>query len=560
MNARYCLTGLILTFAICFGTVAGVDAVERTCGGDPVANTANVLCAAPSGPCTATQVTLGGNLEVTSGGCEFDLGGRALRVTRTFQMVGTGFFAVDNAGDITITSTGKLKARGDFRLSNGQIGQGGLIKLVSGGTLSIAGRIETTGDGAGAVELRATGPLRLESSGVIQANGISSTADEADRFANGGELSAVSVGDSIILAGLVYLNGQNHGSGGALHLQAAGSVEIDQAVEVTGGSGGGGDVDILAGDNVTVTRPIDVDSRSGGGEGGSIAIEAGTDELGGLVPGGSILIDNTRLELSGSPPDGDGGELDLTAPGTIQVLGANSLLRANAGTTSSGSGGDIAVRSGDADVGSVSASDGDVLVQGQVLAQGGGLGGTGGRLELVAGRALILDAPADLTSRVRGGFVTMSAGGNVDVQAPIDVHAMTAPGRGGSATITAGLASNGTLTLARDINAASGAGNGRRQAITLTACTLVVQDGVRIDGRGGTASNGALGGALIRLAAKDSLQLKGTSQYLANPGGDIAIVHPPATAPAVDVGTTFSPVRKEDTSSPVPFPKCGAQS
>src|SRR5689334_7832949 len=62
-------------------------AVARTCGPDPVANTTNVLCA--SGSCTPTQVNVNGSsIEVITGGCDFDLGGRALIFARTFEMAG----------------------------------------------------------------------------------------------------------------------------------------------------------------------------------------------------------------------------------------------------------------------------------------------------------------------------------------------------------------------------------------------------------------------------------------------------------------------------------------
>jgi hypothetical protein len=49
-------------------------AVSRTCGSDAIANTASVLCAPPSGPCTPTSVTMSDNIEVTNGACTFDLG------------------------------------------------------------------------------------------------------------------------------------------------------------------------------------------------------------------------------------------------------------------------------------------------------------------------------------------------------------------------------------------------------------------------------------------------------------------------------------------------------
>jgi len=58
---------------------APASATARSCGDDAIANTASVLCAPPSGPCSATAVTLSANIEVTSSdNCYFDLGGRSL--------------------------------------------------------------------------------------------------------------------------------------------------------------------------------------------------------------------------------------------------------------------------------------------------------------------------------------------------------------------------------------------------------------------------------------------------------------------------------------------------
>ena len=132
---------------------ATAQAVSRSCGTDGVANTANVLCAAPSGPCTATSVTMSASIEVTGGGCLFDLGGRALQVQKTFQMAGTGFIRFVNAGNVTITDTGKLKARGDFVQPNGFIIQGGLISIASSGTITLVdgALIDVAGDASGTI-------------------------------------------------------------------------------------------------------------------------------------------------------------------------------------------------------------------------------------------------------------------------------------------------------------------------------------------------------------------------------------------------------------------------
>ena len=101
------------------------------------------------------------NIDVTSGGCNFDLGGRTLELRKTFQMIGSGSINVTNAGNITITDTGKLKARGDFVMPNGFILGGGTITLTSSGTITHNGVIDVSGDSAGLIRFTATGDVAV---------------------------------------------------------------------------------------------------------------------------------------------------------------------------------------------------------------------------------------------------------------------------------------------------------------------------------------------------------------------------------------------------------------
>ena len=103
------------------------------------------------------------SIEVIAGGCEFDLGGRELSFEKTFEMSGLGFISVIKAGNITITSTGKLKARGDFLKPNDYIIRGGLISLTSTGTIDVDGNIDVAGDSAGSVILVAAEDVILRS-------------------------------------------------------------------------------------------------------------------------------------------------------------------------------------------------------------------------------------------------------------------------------------------------------------------------------------------------------------------------------------------------------------
>ena len=213
---------------VCARPAHAAGSVSRTCGADPVANTASVLCAAPSGPCDATSVTLGAAIDVQAGGCTFDLGGRTFTVNKTFQMTGAGFITVNNAGNITITSTGKLKARGDFVLATatptphatptatpglgsnvptptptqtfvatgppGTI-QGGNITLNSSGTITHAGLLDVSGDSAGIITLNAVGDVQFQSGSETIAVGIASSFDAGE--ADGGTVEVTTSAGNI---------------------------------------------------------------------------------------------------------------------------------------------------------------------------------------------------------------------------------------------------------------------------------------------------------------------------------------------------------------------------
>ena len=302
--------------ALLVSAPSAAGAVVRTCGPDAVANTANVLCAPPSGPCTATQVVLGANVQVTNvaqANCEFDLGTRALRIDKPLEVAGQGFIKVRNAGNITITSTGKLKARGDLVQPNGSIVKGGLISLTSSGSISHNGLLDVSGDSSGNIVLSATGDVTLGSGSNVDGNGISSFADFGQKFADGGGLDITSAAGSIAINGRVTLRGTNQGVGGTVDARADRNVTVNQSIDISGGGGDGGEFSAAAGDRIVVTKAIDADSRAGGGSGGLIDLRAGCDALTcnalqGVVPGGNIDVQGAALTLRGSASDGLGGE------------------------------------------------------------------------------------------------------------------------------------------------------------------------------------------------------------------------------------------------------------
>jgi hypothetical protein len=79
------LVALAVGMIVWGGVATMAWALTRNCGSDAVANTNNVLCAAPSGPCSASSVTMSASIDVTSGGCDFDLGNRGLTVQKTLR-------------------------------------------------------------------------------------------------------------------------------------------------------------------------------------------------------------------------------------------------------------------------------------------------------------------------------------------------------------------------------------------------------------------------------------------------------------------------------------------
>ncbi len=156
-RGRWRVAAIVLGFCVALAQPA--FAIDRTCGANPLTNTTNALCAA--GTCTVVAGHVTTNLDLhrfcTAGpnvglscsgisncggcaaganagavctassqcpgstctfspcsGCVFDLGGRILEIRRTVQMIGGGGqIDLMNAGNVLLTDTAKLKARGD---------------------------------------------------------------------------------------------------------------------------------------------------------------------------------------------------------------------------------------------------------------------------------------------------------------------------------------------------------------------------------------------------------------------------------------------------------------
>ncbi len=559
---------LALLFALVCSTVAvsRADAVVPVpCGTDALANTQNVLCA--NGTCTMTTVRLTTALEVTSGGCEFNLNGRDLFIEKPFQMAGNGFIKVVNADDISILAPGRLQATGEFHQPNGDIIQGGLISLTAVGRIVVDGTaaLDVSGDGGGSVLLFAegtdtviTGQPRaaihfLGGDPVVKGNGTSSFADLGDRYTDGGELTAIAKNGSIVVEGPLSLTGQNGGTGGIVDLQGAIKVETTKEVDLKGGGGGGGEFILTAGDDILVRRSVNCDSSVGGGDGGSMSFAAGEDGIGGTKPGGQLLIDGDStisLTLRGSATDtfgGYGGSLDATSLG--RMLFDSVTMRLDAAVNFDGDGGFLTLDSSDVGFFRVSPTlDGDIqLIGGLISMTSGNDGGDGGSIDLTAGRDLQITADINVHGFGTGGDVAGTAGRAINLGGLIDSTggSPSGDGDGGYIDFEAGLATDegasGNLSITKNVLAFGGAASGGGQTITFAACKVTVDASVKIDGQAGVSATNLSGGSDIELISRRQMILGNNSQYLSNPGGKVLLSHLPGQLPVVGSGVVFNP-------------------
>lgn len=561
----------ILCAVLLVGGFAGeARAVPAVCSANALANTQNVLCA--NGNCSVpTEVRLTTALEVTAGGCEFDLNGRSLFIEKEFQMTGFGFIRVVNANNISVVGAGRLKARGDFVLSAGYYVQGGLISLNATGTITIdgTGSLDVSGDGGGTVFLTAGGDINFVGGDpVMRGNGISNYADLGDRYTDGGELTAISNGGSVIVDAPIVITGQNGGTGGIFDLQGAVNVDVKKPVDVSGGGGGGGEVILTAGDDIFIRRPIDLDSKAGGGDGGSMSLAAGDDFLGGTKAGGDIRIAGTSdigLTMRGSATDtfgGYGGNFDAATPGLILIQNVN--LRLDAATSWDGDGGYLQIDSSDVDFYRVHpVLDGDIQLTGGIISmRSGNLGGDGGGIDLTAGRDLLIGTDIIVNGTDTGGDVAGTAGRAIALGNVIESKGGGASGAGdgGYIDFEAGLGSDegalGNLSIAKNVLAFGGSASGGGQSMTFAACGINVATNTKIDGHAGVSAGNFPGGSDIELISRRPMVLGANSQYLANPGGTITLTHLVGQNPVIGAGVQFDPPYLESILMTTRGPNC----
>ena len=385
----------------------------------------------------AVTIGSGSRIDVASGSMLWNVGSIVLDSNSEMRgkgATGGGNIRIHSEGNITL-NTGATKAKIDVSNSVSV----GDIDLTAAGDIVINGFLlgthsSTATSGGGSVFLDAGGDVIMGTTSKITFTG--------GQQSFGGDLD-VSAGGSASLAGPIDLSG---GSGGFLDVFVDGDFELDDDMDThaTGDAEDGGDVDIFAGENIFLRAKIITNGSNGtfqsGGSAGGLDL---TTEF------GNIVISDV-LRLNAGEPDGDGGDVFFVSSGFVTVS-SSALISSNGG--------------------------------------GGGIstGGLGGDIDIEA--ATDINVVGNMTSigGFGGGFVTLSAGRNVDIFGDIDARTGVPGEFGGDVTIDAGriIQQNGSVfatTLGKvfidgTVDVTGGGcstynGCGAAGAIDVTACGL----------------------------------------------------------------------------------------
>ncbi len=500
-------------------TAADVIAQETNCG--------------PSGNCIISRT-----YEIPADPpCTFDFSGRNVTLASTARFtVGPGEMTL-LAANFTMSAGALIDGQGTG--ASGRGATGGRIRVNASGNCDLGGasgsrsRIDVSSNaGGGLIDIRCGGNASLN--GRLNADNLRSTADGGTIVvAAGGNLTSTSSPQTEITArgGSAAPRG-----GGAISLEAGGDISLatNTILDVTGSSAGsvdisavrnismggvsgngngaagsGATVTISAGWAATISGVIVLNGGTAdptaGGEGGALTIES--------LFGDVVLAGNVRAE--GSGPDGDGGEIDISANGSVRI---------NQGVTLS--------------------------------ARSNGSEGVGGGVSISATLDLVSQAQSatliDVAGGGGGGGLDIEAGRNVTLLGKVDVSGNAAGGVGGDVSILAGAGGSGSMTVGANVDVSGGPCNldfgcGEGGTTDLSACDLTVTSAATV-----TANAPGAAGA-HQLEVRKQLRVDGivTAVKTLSSGSDgsVTIEHHASFPPVL--GTNR--VRPVPTLSPKPF-------
>jgi len=360
-------------------------------------------------------------------GCDLDFGARSVTITSQGVLrIADGAVTLE-AGTLTIATGGFIDGRGNQT----DLTFGGMIDITTSGavTVQISGTatdgINVSGrDGAGTIDITSGGSVTI--AGQLVADGLSSEGD-------GGTIRITATGNiqSLAKSTLSARAGRDAGDSGEFDLDADGRLDLGDAIDLSGPDGG--TLNACAGQDVAV-HAVDADAIGDGGAGGTVNIIGGTSvtTLGAIDARGSTSVDGfggcgggisieadfgdlsfaEKVRAEGASPDGLGGEMDLSAAGSVMLTAAATVSAR--GNGNEGCGGSLSVTAG-LDVTSAGLMDAS-----------GGYGG--GMAEVDANRHVTLSGGLSAAGRAAGGaggFVVVTAGdkggGNLTISSTVDV-------------------------------------------------------------------------------------------------------------------------------------------
>jgi filamentous hemagglutinin family protein len=422
-----------------------------------------------------------GAVKVTTGDLTIDGKGSA---AVTGIISSAAFSSVGNAGDLEVTTTGKLAILNGGRIdsSTGSPGRAGAVTVSAGMLLLVNGGVILSN----ALSSGNAGTVKVSAGDLVIDGGASATTGISSSTAGKGHAGIVDVAVTrdltLARGGQIVSNTFSAGNAGGVKVRA-GSLTIDGAGSAapTGlfstafiaGGGRAGDIEVTTAGALSIVNGGSIDTATfSSGTAGTIKVSAGTLSIASSgtissdtlssgnagvikVTAGDMAIDGTGTVIgsftgiSSSALEGTGkaGNVDLTVNGTLALVNGGSI---NSSTLTSGSGGTVKVSAGNMTID----AKGSGTFTGVASSALDGTGSAGNVDVAVSGKLAIVDGGTILTStRTSGqaGQVRVSAGDlAIDGQGAMTLTGISSTaneGKGNAGTVDVAVA--GDLSILR---------------------------------------------------------------------------------------------------------------
>jgi urease beta subunit len=327
---------------------------------------------------------------------------------------------ISNGGRVSSSSIGNATGSAGRVTLQGNKGPGSSAETISLNNGEIT--TEATGGSGGSIALNASGPVGLNNSTVSASvrGGTDSSRPKADIAVAAGSFSMNGGAITVETNGAAHAGDVtvNVGSGITLANGARISSSSTAVMPTFSSPGNAGSVTLTAGGQLHASGAT-VSSSAADGQGGIIEIQAGnlvmdqgttiSASTTGLKNAGNINLtstDNifiTNSTVTTSAAQASGGDIKLTAPNTVRLVGANLLSDVQGNKGSNG--------------GNISIDPQFVIIQGGSVISASASTGAGGKINIEATQAILMEAGAEKNIKATGGNPSLD--GQINIQAPI---------------------------------------------------------------------------------------------------------------------------------------------